>query len=214
MDGEQGRDAAAGPVDRAEQVARALRRDHPDVDDAGRVDPPEVDVEAVGEHQQVAGAQVRRDLRVVDRLLGGVRDEDHDHVGGLDRIGDVGDAQARLRGERPALGSRRQPDDDVHAGFVEVQGVGVALRPVADDRDGLPGQCRRDRRRCRSTSSLSSLDRLLDGSGAPGHHDGSGPDQLLDAIGPDQRDERVDLGLGAGHLHDDRAIGQVHDPAA
>ena len=128
MDGEQGGHAAAGPVDRAQQVAGALGRDHPDVDDAGRVDPPEVDVEAVGEHQQVAGPQVRLDLRVVDGLLGGVGDEDHDHVGGLDRVGDVGDPQARVRGERPALGSRRQPDDDVDAGFVEVQGVGVALR--------------------------------------------------------------------------------------
>ena len=83
----------------------------------------------MGEHQEVAGAQVRRDLRVVDRLLGGVRDEDHDHVGGLDRIGDVGHAQPGLGGEGPALGPGRQPDDDVHAGFVEVQGVGVALLP-------------------------------------------------------------------------------------
>ena len=127
VDGEQGRHAAAGPIDRAEQVARALGRDHPDVDDAGRVDPPEVDVEAVGEHQQVAGAQVRRDLRVVDRLLGGVRDEDHDHVGGLDGVGDVGDAQPGLRGEGAALGPGREPDDDVDPGLVEVQGVGVAL---------------------------------------------------------------------------------------
>ena len=145
MDREQGGHAAAGPVDRAEQVARALRRDHPDVDDAGRVDPPEVDVEAVGEHQQVAGAQVRGDLLVVDRLLGGVGDEDHDHVGGLDGIGDVGHAQAGLRGQRPALRPRREADDDVDARFVEVQGVGVALAAVADDRDGLPGERRRIR---------------------------------------------------------------------
>ena len=47
-----------------------------------------------------------------------------------------------------------------------------------------------------------------------GHHDGAGPDQLLDAVGPDERDERVDLGLGAGHLDDDRPVGQVDDPAA
>ena len=36
-----------------------------------------------------------------------------------------------------------EPDDDVDARFVQVQGVGVALRPVADDRDGLPGEGRR-----------------------------------------------------------------------
>ena len=143
MDGEQGRDAATGPIDRPEQVARTLRRDHPDVDDAGRVDPPEMDVEAVGEHQQVAGSQVRRDLLVVDRLLGGVGDEDHDHVGGLDRIGHVGHAQARVGGESPALGARREPDDDVDAGLVQVEGVGVALAAIADDGHGLARQRRR-----------------------------------------------------------------------
>ena len=36
-------------------------------------------------------------------------------------------AQAGLRRERPALRPGRQPDDDVDARFVEVQGVGVAL---------------------------------------------------------------------------------------
>ena len=124
-------------------MARALRRDHPDVHDARRVDPPEVDVEAVGEHQQLAGAQVRRDLLVVDGLLGRVGDQDHDHVGRLDRVRDVHDLQPGFRGERPALRARSQPDDDVDAGFVEVQGVGVALAAIADDRHGLPGERRR-----------------------------------------------------------------------
>ena len=81
MDGEQGRHAAARP-------GRRSRRRWPGPFGATiptsivprRVDPPEVDVEAVGEHQQLAGPEVRRDLRVVDRLLGRVRDEDHDHV--------------------------------------------------------------------------------------------------------------------------------------
>ena len=145
VDGEERRHAAAGLVDGAEQVARALGRDHPDVDDAGRVDPPEVDVEAVGEHQEVAGPQVRADLGVVDRLLGGVGDQDHDHVGGLDRVGDVHDPQAGVLGERAALGAGREPDDDVDPALVEVQGVGVALAAVADDRDRLAGQGRRIR---------------------------------------------------------------------
>ena len=37
------------------------------------------------------------------------------------------DPQAGLLGERPALRPGRQADDDVDPGFVEVQGVGVAL---------------------------------------------------------------------------------------
>ena len=99
----------------------------------------------MGEHQELAGPEVRRDLRVVDRLLGGVRDEDHDHVGRADGVRDVGDPQPGLLGERPALRTRREPDDDVDARLVEVQGVGMALRPVADDRDVLPGERRRIR---------------------------------------------------------------------
>ena len=136
-------------------------------------------------------------------------------VGGLDGVGDVGDPQARPpRRAARLFEPGREPDDDVDARLVQVQGVGVALAAVADDRDGLPGERRRigvvvvvHRRRHRLIASSMDPD-------AAGHHDGAGPDQLLDAVGPDERDERVDLGLGAGHLHDDRAVGQVDDPAA
>ena len=145
VDREQSRDAAAGLVDAPDQVARSLRGDHPDVDDRRRVDPPEVDVEAVGEHQEVAWAQVRPDLRVVDALLGRVRDEDHDHVGGLDRVGDVHDPQAGVLDEPAALRPGREAHDDIDAALVEVEGVGVALAAVADDRDRLAGQGRRIR---------------------------------------------------------------------
>jgi hypothetical protein len=96
-----------------------------------------MDVEAVGEHDELAGSEVRSDVRVVDRLLAGIGDEDHHRVGGLDGIGHVGDAQARLLGERPALRARRKPDDHVHARLVEVQRMSVPLRPIADDRHRL-----------------------------------------------------------------------------
>ena len=105
LDREQRRHAAALLVDAAQQVARALGRDHADVDVRPRLDPREPDVEAVREHQQLAGPQVGLDLGVVDRLLGGVGDRDHDHVGGLDGLGDVLDPQPRRLGERAALAS-------------------------------------------------------------------------------------------------------------
>ena len=145
MDREQRRNAAARLVDAAKQVAGTLRGDHPDVDVARRVDPPEVDVEAVGEHDELAGPEVRRDLGVVDGLLAGVGDEDHHGVRGLDRVGHVGDPQARLLGQRPALRPGRQPDDHLDPRLVEVQRMGMALRPVADDRNRLPAQRRRVR---------------------------------------------------------------------
>ena len=126
-------------------MARALGRDHPDVHDARWIDPPEPEVEAVGEHQQVPGPQVWSDLGVVDRLLAGVRDEDHDHVRRLHGVRHVHHRQACIGGEGPALGPGGEPDDDLHPALVEVQGVGVPLRAVADDRDRLPGQGRRVR---------------------------------------------------------------------
>ena len=105
---------------------------------SGGADPPEPDVEAVGEHQQLPGPQVRRDLGVVDRLLGRVGDEDHDDVGLADGVGDVGDAQPGLLDEGPALRARSEPDHDVDPALAEVQGVGMALAAIADDRDRLP----------------------------------------------------------------------------
>ena len=95
VDGEECRHTAAGLVDRAEQVAGALGRDHRTSTSRGGCDPLEPDVEAVGEHQQLARPQVGLDLGVVDLLLLGVRDEDHHDVGLLHGIGDVRDAQAR-----------------------------------------------------------------------------------------------------------------------
>ena len=142
MDGEERWHAAPGPIDGPQQVAGALGGDHPDVDDAGWVDPSEMDVETMGEHQQVAGPQVRCDLVVVDALLGRVRDEDHDDVRGLDRIGDIGDPEARLGGQGAAPGPGRERHDDIDPGVVEVEGVGMALAAVADDRDRLAGEGR------------------------------------------------------------------------
>ena len=67
---------------------------------------PEVDVEAVGEQEQRARLEVRRDLVVVDRLRGRVGHRDHDHVGPADGLTRVEDLEARLLREGPALAVR------------------------------------------------------------------------------------------------------------
>ena len=140
VDGKERRHAAARLVHAAHEMARTLRRDHPDVDPLRRVDPAEVDVEAMGEHQELARPEVRRDLRVVNGLLGRVRHEDHDHVGRADGVGHVGHGEAGVGGQRAALRSGRQAHHDLNPGFVEVPGMGVALAAVADDRDRRAGQ--------------------------------------------------------------------------
>ena len=63
---DQRRDPAALGVGAADQVAGALGGDHGHVDARGRGDLAEADVEAVGEEEGVAVAQVGGDLGVVD----------------------------------------------------------------------------------------------------------------------------------------------------
>src|SRR6266511_5722295 len=135
VDGDEAGDAAAVLVLAADEVARALRRDEEDVHVGGGADLVVVDVEAVGEEERLPLRHVRRDLRVVDPLLGLVRDEDHDDIGLLRRVRDGEDAEPRALRLRLLLCPRAQPDAHDDAVVAEVQGVGVALRAVADDRD-------------------------------------------------------------------------------
>ena len=118
-------------------MAGALGGDHADVDAGRRRDLVEVDREAVGEHQEVALGDAVLDVGLPDLGLALVRQEDHHDVALRGGVGDVEDLEARGLG----LGARRrvgaQADDHVVAGFLEVQGVGVALRAEAEDRDRL-----------------------------------------------------------------------------
>jgi hypothetical protein len=116
-------------------VARALRRDHADVDALGRGDVAEADVEAVGEEQRVAGDEVRGDLLGVQLPLVLVGSQDHDQVGLFDRIGDGEDAQALGRSLLARRRTLLETDPHVDAGVAQAQRVRVALRAVADDGD-------------------------------------------------------------------------------
>jgi hypothetical protein len=92
----------------------------------------------VGEHQHLAGGEVRRDLGLVEAGL---------HVSGAS----IMMTSAHCRGlatesttVRPAafgLGAAtccpREADAHLDAALAQVEGVGVALRAVADDRDLL-----------------------------------------------------------------------------
>ena len=60
---------------------------------AGRDDLAVADVEAVGEHQRLAGRQVGSMDSSVDLGLGGVGRQDHDHIGLGAGIGNGQDAQ-------------------------------------------------------------------------------------------------------------------------
>ncbi len=61
MDGDEARNTAALGVGAPHQMAGTFGSDHEHVDVLRRVDGAEVDVEAVGEHQRVAGLEVGSD---------------------------------------------------------------------------------------------------------------------------------------------------------
>ena len=137
VDGHQAGDAAPLLELAADQVARALRRDHPDVDARRRRDLVEVDREAVGEHEQVALGDPVGDLALPDLRLLLVGEQDHHHVAAAGGVGDVEDLEALRLGLGAAGGVGPQADDDVDPGLLQVERVGVALRAVAEDRDRL-----------------------------------------------------------------------------
>ena len=133
VDGDEVGHAFAFQILAADGVAGALRRDHHHVDILRRLDAAKVDVEAVREGEDHAGAQIRLDVFMIHRGLLFVVDEDHDHVGDLGGLGGGHDGQPGLLGLLPALAALVQRDNHVAAGVTQVERVRVSLRAVADD---------------------------------------------------------------------------------
>ena len=117
-------------------MAGGFRRNHDDVQIGARRDLAVVNVETVGEGERGAFFDVRFDVAV---NLGDVfiRQQNHDDIRVFDRFFHRFDGKAGIDRFFPAGAAFAQTDDDVHAAFVQVVGVGVALRAVADDGDGF-----------------------------------------------------------------------------
>ena len=135
--GDQPRDARALEELAPDEMARALGRDERHVDVRRRHDLLVVDREPVAEHQHVAGGDPVLDARVPDLAVELVGDEHHHDVALAGRVGGLEHPQAVALGRGDAAGLGTQADDDRDAGVLEIECVGVALRAVADDRDGL-----------------------------------------------------------------------------
>src|SRR5699024_538711 len=137
LDGDDVRDAAAGDELAAHGVAGRLRSDQQHVDTLGSLDVAEADIEAVGEGERLALAEVRLDGLGVDLPLVLVGGEDHDQIRPLGHLGDGAHGQALLLGLRGGLRALPQADPDLDAAVAQVQRVGVALGAEADDGDLL-----------------------------------------------------------------------------
>src|SRR5579862_2334135 len=137
FDGEKAWGAATFGEDFTDTVAGSFGSDHGDVNGGGRLDGAETDVEAVGEHERFAGLKIGRNGLVVELLLLGVRNEDHDDIGPGRGFGGTLYDQTVFFG----LGARGaavvEADADVAAGIAEIKRVSVALRAVAEDRNLL-----------------------------------------------------------------------------
>ena len=130
--------AAALDVFAAHGVAGALGRHHDDVDAFGRFDQAEVDVQAVGKGDRGAFADVVLDVFVPRVRLQFVGHGEHQDVAPGRGLGDAHDGQAFTFGLGGGGGAFAQRNGHVVCATVaQVQGVGVALRAVAEDRDFL-----------------------------------------------------------------------------
>ena len=79
------------------------------------------------------------DVLLVHRLLLGVGQEHHHQIGLGRGPVDRGHPETRTLGLRLRRRPLAQADAHVDARLLEVERVGVTLRPVADDRDLAPG---------------------------------------------------------------------------
>ena len=131
LDGKKAGCTAAFGENFAHPVAGGFRRDHGYVNGGGRLDGAEANVEAVCKHQRFARFEVWRDGFVVEFLLLGVRNENHDDVG------PCGGLRRRLHGEAVffSFGAGgagfRQADANIATAVTEVEGMSVSLRAVA-----------------------------------------------------------------------------------
>src|SRR5690606_39129306 len=218
MHGHECRHAATLVVGAANSVTRRLGNDHDHIDVFARLNLTIVHVEAVSEGQRSAGLDVGCNVVTVhlsDVLIG---QENHDQVGTLDRLGNFLNLQAGVFGLGPRCAALAQADHHVHAGIVQVECVGMALRAVTDDGDRLAldeGQIA-----VLVVVNLHGVLQKFNGFSLKFQYTFATPDArdacahgLKDGTAIERVDEGLDLFLIAGQLHGVDLVGDVDDVA-
>src|SRR5205823_6446019 len=126
--------ATALGEDFAHAVAGRFGRDHRHVYGIRGLDLPEANVEAMREHQRIAGLEVRFDVPLVDLSLDRVWDQDHGDLGRLDRIRHAHHGQAVGFGLGFGFAALVQADHDLNAAVAEIKRVRVSLAAVTNNR--------------------------------------------------------------------------------
>ena len=89
----------------------------------------------MGEQHRGARGEIRLDVLREDLRLNLVGKEDRDELRTRDRVGHRAHRQARRLGLAPRGRALAEADLDLNAGVTEVERMGMALAPVADDRN-------------------------------------------------------------------------------
>ena len=133
---QMGHTAALG-VGIANRVARRFRGHHPNIQIGAWHDLVVMHIEAVGKGQGSALLHVGRHVVVVNigNLL--IGQQHHDHVSRFDRVVDFHHVQASFADFVPGSASLAQTHHHFDAAVVQVLGVGMALRTIADDGHGF-----------------------------------------------------------------------------
>src|SRR6266403_5667746 len=137
FDSEERWSSAAFGEDFANAVAGSLGSDHGDVDVGGRLDGAEANVEAVREHEGLAGLEIWRNGVAIEFGLLGVRCKNHDHIGPSRGFGGRIDGEAFFFGFGAGGAALGKSHADRYATVTQIERMCVALRAVADDGDFL-----------------------------------------------------------------------------
>src|SRR5581483_11257364 len=97
-----------------------------------------MDVEAVGKHERLAFAHVRRDLASIDVALQMIGQKQHDDIALFRGGAHGGDFESSRFGFCLALASLVQADDHVQARIAQIKCMRMSLAAVADDGNGFP----------------------------------------------------------------------------
>ena len=96
-----------------------------------------MNVEAVSEHQRLAGLQVRSDVFAVHAGLMLVGQQDHDHIGGSGSFRGGHGGKAVFLGKSVVGTTGTLTDNHVEAGITQILGMRMALAAVTDNGNGL-----------------------------------------------------------------------------
>ena len=134
---EQTRHARTLSENLAHAMSGSLGRDHRHIHALRRLDSVVVDVEAMSEHQRLAGEHVLLDRLPIHLGLQVIGNQHHDDVRLLGDFGDHADLQSFCLRLRDAAAALVQPDHHIKPVVVQIECVGVSLAAIADYAEGL-----------------------------------------------------------------------------